>query len=108
MNTTIWQAAIWITLFFVILSVFLQYLAKGASQQEANRMNKLIAQNKKLSDNLLELHNQISNLNRDLERLTRENQILKQAVRALHDRVNNLQIQIQMKPKEEDNATSNN
>lgn len=106
MNTTIWQAAIWITLFFVILSVFLQYLAKGASQQEANRMNKLIAQNKKLSDNLLELHNQISNLNRDLERLTRENQILKQEVRALHDRVNNLQIQ--MKPKEEDNATSNN
>lgn len=106
MNTTIWQAAIWITLFFVILSVFLQYLANRASNQEANQMDKLIAQNKKLSDNILELHNQISNLNKDLERLTRENQILKQEVRSLHDRVNSLQIQ--MTPKEEDNATSNN
>lgn len=106
MNTAIWQMAIWITLFFVILSVFLQYLAKKTSHLGATRMNRLIAQNKKLSDNIIELHAQISNLNKDLERLTKENEILKQEVRALHDRVNNLQIQ--MTPKEEDNATSNN
>lgn len=98
MNTAIWQMASWITLFFVILSVILQYLANRSSHQDAGRMDDLIAQNKKLSDIILDLHTRISNLNKDLERLTRENEILKQEVRALHDRVNNLQIQ--MTPKE--------
>lgn len=98
MSTAIWQMASWITLFFVILSVILQYLAKRSTHQDAERMDDLIAQNKRLSDIILDLHTQISNLNKDLERLTRENEILKQEVRALHDRVNNLQIQ--MAPKE--------
>jgi len=98
MNSSIWQAATWITLFFVILSVFFQYLVGRTIHQDAVRMDKLIVQNKRLSDIIVELHSQISNLNKDLERLTRENEILKQEVRALHDRVNKLQIQ--MAPKE--------
>lgn len=90
----VWEIAIWIILFFVVFGSILQYLTKRATTYHSAKMRHLIQQNKKLSDNIQELHRQIYSLNMDIGRITAENKILKGSVKELQERVNCLQSNI--------------
>ena len=88
---TNWQTAIWITLVFVMISIGLQYLVKRNDDVNVER---ILEENKKLSDDIMKLHDQIATLNRELLRLYNENRILSEEVDKLSIRVNNLQSQV--------------
>lgn len=87
----VWEIAIWITLFFVVFGSILQYLTKRATTYHSAKMRHLIQQNKKLADNIEELHHQIYTLNMEIGRITAENKVLRHSVTELQERVNSLQ-----------------
>ena len=97
MTTHIWQAAIWLTLMFVVFSLILQYIARKNSERGLFRVSEILEQNKALSITISKLHGQIAELNKDLERLSKENVMLRLEVEKLHTRVESLQNQIIIK-----------
>lgn len=101
MDITIWQAAIWVILFFSIISVSLQIFSKNES--DSFRMSELIIQNKRILDNIFRLHEQLFSFNNELKKLAKENKVLRLEIRKLYEKINEFQIRIV--GKEEENAT---
>ncbi len=93
-NLTIWQAAIWITLFFVSLSLILQFISNKQEKEKSRKISELIGHNKDLSAMIVNLQDRITSLNADLISLTKENKKLKEEIETLNIRVNKLQSQM--------------
>jgi predicted nucleic acid-binding Zn-ribbon protein len=91
MTPEIWQAAIWVTLVLVFFSVVLQLLTK---RSDHNTVEKILDHNKSLSENIMKLHQQIMDLNKDLVNLSNENKVLSGEITKLNIRVDNLQKQV--------------
>lgn len=89
-----WELAIWTTLFFVVMVLILQYISQRKSTTHITKMRMLIQQNKRLSENIETLYQQIGVLNQELGRLTAENIILRSSVRELQNRVGCIQTTI--------------
>lgn len=91
MIAEVWQMAIWLTLFFVLLSIGLQYLLKRNDQKNVDR---ILEENKHLSSDIAKLHDKLASLNDELVRLYSENKILSDEVEKLNTRVNMLQTKV--------------
>lgn len=92
--TPILETIILLTLIFSFFSFLLLVLVRRAYCEEAELIGELIAQEKNLSDNILMLHKKIYDLDKDLEELARENEIIREEIKTLSDRMENLQAHI--------------
>lgn len=97
------ESIIWLTMVFSFITFFLLLFMRRASYQEAKIMSELIDQDKKLSDSISLLRDKIFDLDRDLKRLAKNNESLRNEIRKLSERVNNLQVRI----RECENETCN-
>jgi len=96
-DTPIWQAAVLLTFGLVIISIIMQIISNFSHDRESNKTSTLILSNQYLSTKIQMLQDEIANLNKDLLRLTIENQNLNTEVGTLTNKVLKLQQQIEEK-----------
>lgn len=94
LNMHLLEIVVWTILFFVVLGTIFQYLSNRAAAYHSAKMRHLIQQNKKLAENIEQLHKQIYSLNLEIGRITAENIILKDSLKELQERVNCLQVSL--------------